>query len=631
MVKHRAISFCAYVSVLLFAFCATAFAKGPSENARVVEASLQPDHVFFQPTSEIHSYKIVFVGPDGVYEYSFAGDETAFLGLVAPNGDMLPDGLYKYEVTASPLRENTRLTAKAPVASQRGIRQMERIESTTGVFTILEGEIVLDENETEQLIRVDQILKTDGTRGSGSGSTLGDAGTTTSTGGDTGTTTGSSSGGTTTSSSIAVDVDPGTRDQVFLDDIIVDGSACIGFDCVNGEAFGFDTIRMKENNLRIRAQDTSNSASFPTNDWMLTFNDSGNGGQNKFSVDDVDGGRTPFTIEASAPSHSLYIDDGGRIGLGTSTPVVEMHIKDGDTPTVRLEQDGSSGFGAQTWDMASNETNFFIRDASNGSTLPFRIIPSAPSNSVYIDADGDIGMGTSAPAADLHITQDNVTAAILVGPNTASPAFVVDDEGRVGIGTDPGTAHLAVQADAPAVISLNDTRNLKYNFTSNAAGLNIGADGSFTVIQATTNNNVRLGQLLGFVVEPGGDVTSVGDISALSHTTTSDVNMKEDFEVVDPLAVLDKVIDMPVTQWRFKSEVDPEGKRHIGPMAQDFYAAFGLGTDDKHISTTDINGVTMAAIQGLNQKVESKDDEIDALKARIAKLEALVNQLAADK
>jgi len=88
---------------------------------------------------------------------------------------------------------------------------------------------------------------------------------------------------------------------------------------------------------------------------------------------------------------------------------------------------------------------------------------------------------------------------------------------------------------------------------------------------------------------------------------------------------------MPVTQWRFKSEVDPEGKRHIGPMAQDFYAAFGLGTDDKHISTTDINGVTMAAIQGLNQKVESKDDEIDALKARIAKLEALVNQLAADK
>ena len=68
------------------------------------------------------------------------------------------------------------------------------------------------------------------------------------------------------------------RDQVILDDLIVDGSACIGFDCVNGESFGFDTIRIKENNLRIRAQDTSSSASFPRNDWQITFNDSANGG-----------------------------------------------------------------------------------------------------------------------------------------------------------------------------------------------------------------------------------------------------------------------------------------------------------------------------------------------------------------
>ena len=112
------------------------------------------------------------------------------------------------------------------------------------------------------------------------------------------------------------DRDVSTRDQVILDDLIVDGSACIGFDCVNGESFGFDTIRIKENNLRIRAMDTSSTASFPTNDWQITFNDSSNGGQNKFSIDDIDGGRTPFTIEAGAPSHSLYVDDGGRLGLG---------------------------------------------------------------------------------------------------------------------------------------------------------------------------------------------------------------------------------------------------------------------------------------------------------------------------
>ncbi|MCH8961536.1 MAG: hypothetical protein IH820_09490, partial [Bacteroidetes bacterium] len=181
---------------------------------------------------------------------------------------------------------------------------------------------------------------------------------------------------------------PLRRDQVILDDLIVDGSACIGFDCVNGESFGFDTIRIKENNLRIRAQDTSSTASFPSNDWQITFNDSSNGGANKFSIDDITGGRTPFTIEASAPSNSLYVDDGGRLGLGTSTPVVDVHIKSGNTPTLRLEQDGSSGFTPQTWDVAGNETNFFIRDVTNGSTLPFRIFPGAPSNALTIEAGG---------------------------------------------------------------------------------------------------------------------------------------------------------------------------------------------------------------------------------------------------
>lgn len=202
-------------------------------------------------------------------------------------------------------------------------------------------------------------------------------------------------------------------DQVILDDLIVDGSACIGFDCVNGESFGFDTIRIKENNLRIRAQDTSNSASFPTNDWQITFNDSSNGGANKFSIDDIDGGRTPFTIEAGAPSHSLYVDDGGRLGLGTSTPVVDVHIKSGNTPTLRLEQDGSSGFTPQTWDVAGNEANFCIRDATNGSTLPFRIFPGAPSNALTIEASGDVGLGTTSPAAEFHVSKNGVSRFFL--------------------------------------------------------------------------------------------------------------------------------------------------------------------------------------------------------------------------
>ncbi len=198
-----------------------------------------------------------------------------------------------------------------------------------------------------------------------------------------------------------------TKDHLIYDDLIVDGSACIGFDCVNGESFGFDTLRLKENNLRIGFDDTSTAGSYPRNDWQLTANDSANGGANKFSIDDITGNRTPFTVEANARSHSLYVDDGGRIGNRTSTPSVEIHTIDGDTPTVRLQQDGSSGFAPQTWDVAGNETNFFIRDVTNGSTLPLRIRPGAPSSSIYIDVGGFVGLGTASPDDQLHIENES--------------------------------------------------------------------------------------------------------------------------------------------------------------------------------------------------------------------------------
>ena len=62
-------------------------------------------------------------------------------------------------------------------------------------------------------------------------------------------------------------------------------------------------------------------------------------------------------------------------------------------------------------------------------------------------------------------------------------------------------------------------------------------------------------------------------------------------------------------------------------MAQDFYAAFNVGPDDKHIATVDADGVTLAAIQGLNQKLEEKDAELQALKQTVAELKAAFDQL----
>ena len=117
----------------------------------------------------------------------------------------------------------------------------------------------------------------------------------------------------------------------------------------------------------------------------------------------------------------------------------------------------------------------------------------------------------------------------------------------------------------------------------------------------------------------------------------SDRNSKEAFTAINPRAVLEKVSALPITEWKYK--VEAGGTEHIGPMAQDFHAAFGLnGTDDKHISTVDESGVALAAIQGLNQKLEAtqaeakaKDAEIADLKQSVAELRALVEKLATNR
>ena len=172
-------------------------------------------------------------------------------------------------------------------------------------------------------------------------------------------------------------------------------------DCASNEAFGFDTIRVKENNLRMHFDDTSSSASFPSNDWRFIFNDSGNGGASYFRIEDSTAGTNPFQIDAGAPTNSLHVDSAGDVGIGTSNAVVELHVVDGDSPTLRLEQDGSDGFTPQTFDIAANETNFFVRDVNNSSNLPFRILPgSGNDDAIVIAADGDIGLGTDAPGTE---------------------------------------------------------------------------------------------------------------------------------------------------------------------------------------------------------------------------------------
>ncbi|HAV60805.1 MAG TPA: hypothetical protein DCY13_00375, partial [Verrucomicrobiales bacterium] len=116
-------------------------------------------------------------------------------------------------------------------------------------------------------------------------------------------------------------------------------------------------------------------------------------------------------------------------------------------------------------------------------------------------------------------------------------------------------------------------------------------------------------------------VQSDGDVFATSFNPTSDRAAKENFQPIDPEEVLNKVAALPLTMWNYKSDPDT---RHLGPVAQDFHAAFGVGPDDKHIATVDADGVALAAIQGLNRKLEQKETEIAELKARLERLERLL-------
>ncbi len=191
--------------------------------------------------------------------------------------------------------------------------------------------------------------------------------------------------------------------QTIAENLIVSGSLCAGFDCATGESFGSDTLRLKENNLRIHFDDTSSGASFPANDWRIIINDSANGGSNKFAIEDSTAGTTLFTLSAGAPADAFFMNNSGNIGLGTATPAVNLHIVKGNTPTLRLEQDGNGGFAPQTWDVAGNESNFFVRDTTNGNALPFRIKPGAPMNSLVIDAQGEVGIGIENATAKLHV------------------------------------------------------------------------------------------------------------------------------------------------------------------------------------------------------------------------------------
>ncbi len=207
--------------------------------------------------------------------------------------------------------------------------------------------------------------------------------------------------------------------------------------------------------------------------------------------------------------------------------------------------------------------------------------------------------------------------------STQPRQFLIKASGGVGIGTAAPESSLHV---AGSSITLG-TSAVAGGYTALKLGLSAVQNG-YANIQAISQSGSTFGNLIlqangGFVgigkTNPITTLDVAGPVSGTVFINSSDRNLKEHVLPVSPREVLDKVTAMPISRWNFIS--DP-ATAHLGPMAQDFHAAFGLGMDDKHIATVDEEGVALAAIQGLSEKVEEKN-------ARINEQEATLQDLAA--
>ena len=204
-----------------------------------------------------------------------------------------------------------------------------------------------------------------------------------------------------------------------------------------------------------------------------------------------------------------------------------------------------------------------------------------------------------------------------------------DDENATFVSTGP--RQFLVRAAGGVMFNTNSLINIGDDVVIAARPAIGGGDADSDLTWKTRNNKtarVYVSDSSGtfvwqaFNLSAEANFFTMGNGASLSNggtwTNASSRSLKSGFAAIDPIAMLDKLIALPITSWAYKGSL--EGT-HVGPVAEDFKAAFGLAGDGKSISTVDADGVALAAIQGLNQKLEIENA---ALRARLDALEAKV-------
>jgi type VI secretion system secreted protein VgrG len=313
-----------------------------------------------------------------------------------------------------------------------------------------------------------------------------------------------------------------------------------------------------------------------------------------------------------------------------------------------------SFIGSGQFNTISNNATFAVLGGGLGNTNtgPYSVIPGGEYN---VAASNSFAAGDQAQATNNNtfVWNDGFTGAF---SSTAANQFLIHATGGVGV----NTAHPFKDLSVNGGMNVDEAGLNSGGVTTNALTFGNGNSGegigSMRTAGASQNDLEFYTDFLPRIVILNDGNVGIGTSSpayplqmasgaycsvAGAWTSVSDRNVKEDFTPIAPAEVLARVAALPITQWKYK--VEPAGTKHLGPMAQDFHAAFGLnGADDKHIATVDEDGVALAAIQGLNEKVETSSQNAEVsirkleaenaeLKQSVDELRAMVKQLAANK
>ncbi len=204
-----------------------------------------------------------------------------------------------------------------------------------------------------------------------------------------------------------------------------------------------------------------------------------------------------------------------------------------------------------------------------------------------------------------------------IGVRGINQTIVGGHETGIGVLGDGASAGVEGQSDAGVGVEAQSRRNTALIATTQ------GTDVSALIVNHRGTGNIIIGR--NFDNAEVFRVTHSGDVQVRGVTLTSDENAKNNFSNVNTRQILEKLVCMQIQEWNYKT--DPTSVHHIGPTSQDFQAAFGLsGDDDLHISLVDAQGIAMAAIQGLNEKLNAENAQLRAslasLEARLAAIES---------